>query len=203
MDIIRESVTKIKDILERGGCGEDDVLLNVNPDTKNCQFERGACMTALFGGRSADFVTFDPIRAHTKISFMYDAPLDTPSTRGAASVIINVVTGFFCLSRVLHACKESSHTPCMKELKREIGGKKICCIGSIPEIEHQFGGMIVSDLDFADIILIGSEGMIAESTGDLIEQYKGKKLVLCIGSSVAGVSRLHQLEHWCPYGRSS
>jgi hypothetical protein len=104
---------------------------------------------------------------------------------------------------VLHACKESSHAPCLGELKREIGGKRVCCIGSIPEIELQFGGMVVPDPDQADVVLISGEGMIAEGTGDLIEQYKSKKMVLCIGSSVAGVSRLHQLEHWCPYGRSS
>jgi hypothetical protein len=203
MDLIRESVKKIQEILEHGGCGDGDVLLDVNPDARNCQFEKGACMTASFGGRTADFVTFDPIRARTRISFMYDATLDKPSTRGAASAIINVVTGFFCLSRVLHACKESSHTTCLEELKRDIDGQMICCIGSIPEIEHQFAGMIVRDPDMADIILISGEGMIAQGTGDLIEQYKGKKRVLCMGSSVAGVSRLHQLEHWCPYGRSS
>jgi hypothetical protein len=203
MDIIRESVKKVHDILEHGGCGEGDVLLEVNPENKNCQFEKGACMTASFGGRTADFVTFDPVRARTRISFMYDAPLDTPSTRGAASAIVNVITGFFCLSRVLHACKESFHAPCLGELKREIGGKRVCCIGSIPEIELQFGGMVVPDPDQADVILISGEGMIAEGTGNLIEQYKSKKMVLCIGSSVAGVSRLHQLEHWCPYGRSS
>jgi len=45
MDIIRESVKKIKDILEHGGCAEGDVLLDVNPDARNCQFEKGACMT--------------------------------------------------------------------------------------------------------------------------------------------------------------
>jgi hypothetical protein len=203
MDIIRESVIKIKEILEHGGCGDGDVLLEVNPDTKNCQFEKGACMTASFGGRTADFITFDPIRARTKIPFMYDAPLDTPSTRSAASVIVNVVTGFFCLSRVLHACTESAHAPCIVELKREIEGKKIYCIGSIPEIEHQVRGMVVPDPEIAEIILINGEGMIAEGTGDLIEQYKGKKPILCIGSSVAGVSRIQMLEHWCPYGRSS
>lgn len=203
MDIIRESVKKIKDLLEHSGCGEGGVILDVNPAAINCQFEKGACMTASFGGRTADFVTFDPIRARTKISFMYDAPLDTPSTRGAASVIVNVVTGFFCLSRVLHACPESSHVDCSRELKREIGGKRICCIGNIPEIEHQFEGMLVLNPETAEVILIGGEGMIAQGTGDLIEQYKGKKQVLCIGSSVAGVSRLHMLEHWCPYGRSS
>jgi hypothetical protein len=160
-------------------------------------------MTASFGGRTAEFITFDPIRARTKIAFMYDAPLDTPSTRGAALAIVNVVTGFFCLSRVLHACKESSHAACLEELKRELGGKRICCIGSIPEIEHQFKRIIVSDPDQADVILIGGEGLITQGTGDLIEHYKGKKRVLCIGSSVGGVSRLHMLEHWCPYGSSS
>jgi hypothetical protein len=203
MDIIRESVTKIKDILEHGGCGDGDVLLEVNPDARNCQFEKGACMTASFGGRTADFVTFDPVRARTKTSFMYGAPLDTPSTRGAASVIVNVVTGFFCLSRVLHACTESFHAPCLGELIQEIGGKKICCIGSMPEIEHHFIGMVVTDPDSADVILISGEGMITEGTGDLITRYNGKKRILCIGSSVAGVSRLHLLEHWCPYGKSS
>ena len=203
MDIIRESVKKIRDILERGGCGEGDILLDVNPDSRNCQFEKGACMTASFGGRTADFVTFDPIRARTRISFMYDAPLDTLSTRGAASAIVNAVAGFFCLSRVLHACKESSHAPCLGELKQEIGGKNVYCIGSIPEIEHAFGGMIVQDPEIADVILINGDGMISEDTGDLIMRYKDTKQILCIGSSVAGVSRLHMLEHWCPYGRSS
>ena len=203
MDIIRESVTKIKDILEHGGCGEGAVLLDVTPDARNCQFEKGACMTASFGGRTADFITFDPLRALTRISFMYNAPLNTPATRGAASAIVNVVTGFFCLSRVLHSCKESAHASCLGELKQEISGMRVCCIGYIPEIEHQFGGMVVPDPDMAEVILISGEGMIAEGTGDLIEQYKSKKLVLCIGSSVAGVSKLHQLEHWCPYGRSS
>jgi hypothetical protein len=203
MDIIQDAVKKIRDILEHGGCGEGDVLLEVNPDARNCQFEKGACMTASFGGRTADFVTFDPIRARTKILFMYDAPLDTPSTRGAALAIINVVTGFFCLSRVLHACSESSHAPCLEGLKREIGGKKIYCIGNIPEIEYLFGEMIVSDPDLADVILVSGEGIVAQGTGDLIERHTGKKKVLCVGSSVAGVSRLHMLEHWCPYGRSS
>jgi len=203
MDLIRDSVKKLKEILEHGGCGEEEVLLGVNPDARNCQFEKGACMIASFGGRTADFVTFDPVRGRTKISFMFEAPLDTPSTRAAASVIINVVTGFFCLSRVLHACRESYHTPCLEELKREIGGKRIYCIGSIPEIKHQFGGLIVSDPDLADVILISGEGIVTQGTGELIEQYTGKKQVLCVGSSTAGVSRLHQLECWCPYGRSS
>jgi hypothetical protein len=200
MDIIRESVVKIREILEHSGC-EDDILLDVSPKAVNCQFERGACMRALFGGRTADFVTFDPIRARTKISFMYDAPLDTLSTRGAASAIANVVTGFFCLSRVLHACEKSSHAPCLAELKKKVGGKNVFCIGEIAGI-GQFAGMVVQDPETADVILIGSDGLVAEGTGDLIERYRKRKQIICIGSSVAGISRLHLLEHWCPYGMS-
>lgn len=203
MDIIRDSIQIIREILEHGGCGEGDVLLDVNPDARNCQFERGACMSASFGGRTADFVTFDPIRARTKISFMYGAPLDTPATRGAASAIINVVTGFFCLSRVLHSCSESSHTPCLGELRTEACDMRIYNAGTIPGIEQHFRGQIVPDPESADIILIGGDGMISPGTGDLIERYRGKKRLIGVGPSVAGLCRIHQLEHWCPYGRSS
>ncbi len=203
MDIIRDSVEKIRAVLDHGGCTDGDVLLAVDPDATTCQFEKGACMTASFGGRSAEFVTFDPVRARTKIAYMYDAPLDTPPVRGAAAAIVNVVTGFFCLSRVLHACPATCHAPCREELKREIGGKRIWCIGDVPEIEHLFRGLIVSDPGPADIILIGGDGLIAPGTGDLIAQYATTKRVLGIGPSVAGVSRIRMLEHWCPYGRSS
>ena len=45
MDLIRESVKKIQEILEHGGCGDGDVILDVNPDARNCQFEKGALCT--------------------------------------------------------------------------------------------------------------------------------------------------------------
>lgn len=203
MDIIAESVKKIREILEHGGCSEGDVLLEVNPKAMNCQFEKGACMTASFGGRTADFVTFDPIRARTKILFMYDAPLDTPAARGAAAAIINVVTGFFCLSRVLHACHESSHAACLGELRSEIANRRIYIMGEIPTSGHHFRGQVVSDPENADIILIGSDGIISPGAGELINRYSGKKRIVGIGPSVAGVCRIHGIEHWCPYGRSS
>ena len=202
MDIIIESVKKIEKILEHSGCAEGDILLEVNPATKNCQFEHGACMTASFGGRIADFVTYDPIRARTKISFMYGAPLDTLSTRGAAVAIVNVVLGFFCLVRVLHACPESAHKPCLTELKREIGGRRLFCVGAMPEIEREFAGLIVDNPEKADIILINGEGITLVGTGDLVERYIGSEHVICIGSSVTAVARLHEVRHWCPYGRS-
>jgi hypothetical protein len=202
VDIIIESVKKIEKILEHSGCAEGDVLLDVNPEARNCQFEKGACMTASFGGRIADFVTYDPIRARTKISFMYDAPLDTPSTRGAAAAIVNVVMGFFCLSRVLHACPESAHMPCLAELKQEIGGRRLFCIGTVPEIEREFAGLLVDNPESADIILISGDGITLTGTGDLVGRYIGSDRILCIGSSITGVARLNEVRHWCPYGRS-
>ena len=124
MDIIRESVNKLETILRHSGCEDAGVLLDVDPDVVTCQFEQGACMTASFGGKSAVFVTHDPVRALTKISFMFGAPLETPAVRSAAGAIINVAAGFFCLSRVLHSCPKTSHAPCLQELKNEISGQK-------------------------------------------------------------------------------
>jgi hypothetical protein len=202
MDILIDSVNKLETILEHSGCEEVGVLLDVKPDTVNCQFDRGACMTASFGGRSAEFVTSDPIRAQTKISFMFGAPLDTPSVRSAACAMINVATGFFCLSRVLHACPGSRHADCMKELSAVIQGKKILCVGSITAIENAFPSYIVTNDKDADLVLVNAEGIIDPGLGDLIAECKDTKRIICIGSSTAGVARLQQIEHWCPYGTS-
>ena len=106
MDIITDSVKKIAMLLKNSGCEEGSVVLDVDPGIKYCQYDKGACMVATFGGRSAEFVTHDPIRARTKISFMFDAALETLRSRAAAGSIINVATGFFCISRILHSCPE-------------------------------------------------------------------------------------------------
>ena len=200
MDILIDSVNKLETILKHSGCEEVGVLLDVNTDAVNCQFDRGACMTASFGGRSAEFVTSDPIRAQTKISFMFGAPLDTTAVRSAACAMINVATGFFCLSRVLHACSGPRHAECMRELGMMVQGKKILCIGSIPKIEDTFRTYIVTDPKGADLILINAEGIIDAGLGDRIAEFKDTKRIICLGPSTAGVARLQQLEHWCPYG---
>ena len=202
MDLIRDAVNRVREIAEHGGCGEGEVLLDVNPVARNCQFERGACMTAEFGGRTGDFVTFDPIRARTKLTYLFDAPLDTPATRSAASAIVNAITGFFCLSRVLHACSESCHGPCLAQLSEYLEGKRIYCAGDIPGIEVSFRNLVVQAPEMADVILIGCEGIIAPGTGDIFEEFHNDKTIICIGSSVAGVAKLSNIDHWCPYGRS-
>jgi hypothetical protein len=202
MDIIIESVKKIKDLLKNSGCEEGCVRLDVDPDIVYCQYDKGACMVAAFGGRSAEFVTQDPIRAQTKISFMFDATLETPSTRSAACSIINVAAGFFCISRILHSCPALSHNDCRKKLEQEITGKKISCLGSIPAIETAMRTHIVSNPDHADVILINSEGILAQYTGNIVRRYEDTKRIICVGPSTAGIARLNQIELWCPFGTS-
>jgi len=200
MDVITESVKKITLLLKNSGCEEGSVVLDVDADIIYCQYDKGACMLATFGGRSAEFVTDDPVRARTKISFMFDAALDTLRSRAAACSIINVAAGFFCISRTLHSCPEYSHTDCLKQLEHEIKGKKIVCIGNMQAIETAFRHSIVHDPDTADVILINSEGIIKPGTGDILQTYKDSKRILCIGPSAAGVARLNQIDLWCPFG---
>ena len=200
MDLIIETVKKLETMMKDSGCEEGGVVLDVHSDTVNCQFERGACMTASFGGRSADFITYDPIRAKTKISFMFGTPLDTAPVRGAAVAIVNVATGFFCLSRILHSCPESSHTECRRHLLDELGGKRIFCIGSMPAIETAFRSTIITNPQDAEVFLMNGEGIIEKGTGDIIRNYRDTKRILCLGPSTAGVARLNQLELWCPFG---
>ncbi|MGA2104164.1 hypothetical protein [Methanoregula sp.] len=202
MDIIKDSVNRLEDILEHSGCEDAGVLLDVDPDAKNCQFERGACMTASFGGRTAEFVTDDPIRAMTKISFMFGAPIDAPGVRGAACAIINVATVFFCISRVRRACPAVSHAACLHELMEELSGSRIFCIGKIPVLERSGKIRLTTDINEAEIILINNEGIIAPDIGNLIETFGGRKRILFLGPSTSGVCRLQQGEHWCPYGMS-
>jgi hypothetical protein len=200
MDLIIDTVKKLESMMKDSGCEDSGVVIDVRSNTVNCQFERGVCMTASFGGRSADFITYDPIRATTKISFMFGTPLDTPQVRGAAVAIINVATGFFCLSRVLHSCPGSSHNDCCRELLNELGGKRIFFMGSMPAIGAVLKSASVENPQDADVILMNGEGIIEKHTGDIIRTYKDTKRIMCLGPSTAGVARLNQIELWCPFG---
>jgi hypothetical protein len=202
MDIILESVKKIKDLAENGGCADAGVVLDVNPDAVICQFEQGASMTASFGGKSAIFTTYDPIRAPTKIGFMFGAPMETGAVRGAAVAIINVIIGFLCMSRVNHPCREIHHAACREEIRQSLAGKTLYCIGGMGKKGPSQIGHTTQDLSDAEAILINGEGLIGKDTGDIIEANKGNIRIVCIGPSTAGIARLYDLEHWCPYGRS-
>lgn len=200
MDIVTEAVKKLQGILLHSGCEEGGVVLRVNPDEVPCQYEKGACMEACFGGRTAEFVTFDPIRATTRVEFMFGAPLDSPATRGAACAIMNVMTAFLCLSRHIRACPASSHTACMQDLERWCGSKKVFCMGTMPSIERELGGSMISDPESADTILINGEGIIAPEAGGIIMKYRQEKTILLVGPSTAGIASLEKIERFCPYG---
>lgn len=202
MDIIVESVKKIEALAEHGGCSDAGVLIDVDSHYTVCQFEQGVPMTAMFGGRSAVFTTWDPIRAPTKISFMFGAPLDTSPVRGAAAAIINVILGFLCMTRILHACPASSHAECSGEMAKELTGKRVFCIGTMGKTGSH--GLInpVENPSDADIILINGEGIISDGAGDIIVTWGKTKRIICIGPSTAGIARLYELEHWCPFGRN-
>jgi hypothetical protein len=200
MDLIIDTVNTLEAMRKNSGCEDGGVVLDVNAEVKNCQFEQGACMTAAFGGRSADFVTFEPVRAKTKISFMFGTPLETSRMRGAATAIVNVVTGFFCLSRVLHSCPASSHTECNRQLMHELSGKRIFCIGTIPAVDAAFRNAMVTNPQDAEVILINAEGIIEPATGNIIQAAPETTRILCLGPSTAGTARVNQIELWCPYG---
>jgi hypothetical protein len=200
MDIVADSVKKIDALLKNSGCEEGSVVLDVDPDIVYCQYDRGACMVAVFGGRSAEFITRDPIRAKTKISYMFNAALDTAPKRAAACSIINVAAGFFCLSRVLHSCQATAHNDCRRQLECEIRGKRIFCVGSIPSLETSLGGSLVDDPENAELIIINGEGISAPDTGNIVRNYRDAKRLLCVGPSTAGIARLNQIELWCPFG---
>lgn len=200
MDIVLDAVKKLQDILLHSGCEDGPVVLQINPNSVPCQFEKGACMEACFGGRSGEFVTFDPMQATTKVEFMFGAPLDSPAHRGAACAILNVVTAFLCLSRTVRACPASCHAACMKDLKTRTGTGKVFASGSILPIEHEMTRFIVPDPGSADIILINGEGTIEPGTGDIVSKYRETKTVLVLGPSTAGISSLEKIERFCPYG---
>ena len=202
MDLVTESVKKLEALIEHSGCNECGVRLDVDPDAVNCRYEKGACMIAEFGGKRGVFTTFDPIRACTKISFMFGAPLDNPSVRAAACAIVNVSAGFFCLARTLRPCAGVSHATCGTQLTAELAGKQVFIHGSIHSLEHLTGIQRTTNPSSADVILIAGEGLIETGTGDLIETYGKTKKIICIGPSTAGTARLNELEHWCPFGLS-
>jgi hypothetical protein len=202
MDLVADTVKKIEDLTKSSGCETGGVHLEVDPDARMCEYEKGACLTATFGGMNAEFVTSDPVTALVRISFLFDAPLDTNQKRSAACAVINVVAGFFCLSRVLRSCLPSQHNSCMNLLQDELAGHTVCCVGRMPTLEARLGSYLIKDPENAEIILINGEGIIREDIGELIVRLRDKKRILCLGPSPAGVARIQKIEHWCPFGTS-
>lgn len=202
MGIIHDAVRKIEGITRNTGCEDGNIVLRVNPECVTCQYEKGACMEAVFGGRVAEFVTRDPVRATTRLGFMFGASLDTPSKRAAACAILNVMCGFLCISRVLKSCPRECHRDCLNALQEELSGKTVYC-QDIPDPVAEKLGHTVSDPEQADVLLMNGTALVSGEGSALVEKYSGSKRILLVAPSNAGVASLEaHLEYWCPHGRA-
>ncbi len=201
MGIIEESVHLLEEHVQGSGCEDGAVNLRVDPDSTKCLYEHGVCMVATFGGKSAEFVTSDPTRATTKISFMFGAKLENPRIRAAACAIINALTGFLCFNRVSHSCSPECHQPCLVELKAKINGRKVCLLGDSSRLEMELKAFLVENIEDAEVIIVNGDGLVSdEGARSITCQYPGKELFF-IGPSTSGVAVLQKIPHWCPYGR--
>jgi len=201
MSYIHDAIAKLEKILEDSGCEDGVVTLKVNYDADVCQYPKGVCMEGEFGGRSGQFITNEPVRANTRVSFMYGAPLSDQKQRGAACAIINAVSAFLCLSRKLHPCTPDRRASCLAELSHEVAGKRIYLIGPMPALERALGSQMVDSPEAADLIFVTGDGMTSDEGVACIDEYLGEKQMIFLGPSTAGICGLMNLEHWCPYGR--
>ena len=201
MDIIKSAVERLRTATHDSGLEDGDIILKVNPAAVLCQYERGACMEAHFAESVAEFVTMEPTRVKTRLSFLFVGEIGTPQQRAAAGAIINAVTGFLLISRIRRACLPESHSLCLLDLSKLIGSAKIYPLGRIPKIQEKFGHHVVEDPEHADLILFNGDAMISPEGEALLGRFMGKKRVLFLGPSTAGTCSLLRYEHHCPYGR--
>ncbi|MCU0631089.1 MAG: hypothetical protein MUF37_08060 [Methanoregulaceae archaeon] len=201
MSVIEESVHLLEERIQGSGCEDGAVYLNVHPDCTKCPYEHGVCMVATFGGKSAEFITSDPTRVTTKLSFMFGARFESPRLRAAACVIVNAVTGFLCLNRVLHSCQPECHNACLNELKGKINGRKVHLIGYSSRLEKELSPLLVDRIEDAEVVLVNGDGLESDEGARLLKsEYIGREL-LFTGPSTSGVAILGKISHWCPYGR--
>lgn len=200
MHPINSAVQALVPMMEECGIAESPVLLTPDYDLPRCAYERGVPIQILFGGRSAVFVSDEPIKAATKASFMTDAPLKKQTQRAAAAGILNAVTGFLCTVRKLHACTPEEHLPCKAELSKKIAGKQIYCCGDMPDVRGIAGVNFVDRPEDADIILVTGDGLTGDSAS-ILTGIPSEKL-LYLGPSTAGTANLLHCEHFCPFGRA-
>lgn len=201
MHIINKAVSAIETMIEGCGISENPVIFEQEDSVVRCPYERGALLRVTFGGRTAGIATDNPIRTTTKPSFMFSASLSKPALRSAAAGIINVVSGFLCTSRKLHACTPDCHETCLKELAGVLEGKRTWCCGEMSPIRDHLSSRLTSDPQEADIILVSIDGMVDDITGLVPEEPDEK--YLCVGPSTAGVATLTHCAHHCPYGRTN
>jgi len=200
MNLIASAVAKLEETVKNSGCEEGSVSLTRNPKRPVCQYPRGVCVEACFGDRRGHVITPEPIEACTKVSFMFGAPLGSQVERTAACAIVNAVTAFFCINRRVNACEQYQHAMCRSELTAELAGARVYVAGDVRALPTGEGIVFTEDPGRADIVLVVGPGLVAQESLAAVEKALGKKRVICIGPSTAGVATLLDVEHWCPYG---
>jgi hypothetical protein len=201
MTLLREAVTHLEDTVQGSGCEDGTVTLRRDPDASRCQYERGALLEASFGGRTAHLVTSSPVQTRTRLSSFFGLDLPEPGQRTAALGIVNVVAGFLCIARRLHACDPACHGPCLKELREEIGGRSIFTPVMVPVLSRDLADHLTGDAADADILVITGETLIEEEGTRELRGQSAEGGMLLLGPSTEGVASLLSLPHWCPYGR--
>lgn len=201
MTLLREAVEALEDTIQGSGCEDGEVTLRRRPDAPRCQYDRGASLEASFGGQTAHLVTGSPVQTGTRLSSLFGRDLPEPEQRTAALGIVNVVAGFLCLARRLHACDPACHGLCLKELREEIGGRRIFSPVKVPVLSRDLAPSFAGDAGGAEILVITGEAMVEETEAGGLRDQAPKGEMLLLGPSTEGVAALLSLPHWCPYGR--
>ncbi len=200
MGLIGEAVQELETAIEGSGCEDGAVVLRRSPDEILCQYEQGVCLEALYGGRSGEFVTSNPVEAVTKVSFLFDATLTNNTAKSAACAVLNVLSAFLCISRKVRACPSSAHPACLAELGEYLSDKRVFLAGVCPILARELGAGITQDPALADVLIINNEGVLSEEVAGIVALYRDRKKIICIGPSTAGVAGLTRIERFCPYG---
>ena len=77
----------------------------------------------------------------------------------------------------------------------------VAYIGDSPLVAREFAAQITPHLDIANVVLIIADGIISSETLKTIEAFRGKKQMIFLGPTFAGIGALNTIEQWCPYGR--
>jgi hypothetical protein len=201
MPLLADAGKKLGSLIQGSGFEDSPVVLRRAPDAPRCQYARGVCIEAVFGGKTGHMATDAPIEARILLSSLFGATLTTPQQRTAAVAMINAATGFLSMARPLCACRRGCYSPCLADLKTRIGGLAIYPVGRIPVIETEFSRQIVADPASAALVLVSADGLVSEEAVAALGRLPGEKPLLFLGPSTVGISSLTGGEHWCPYGR--
>jgi hypothetical protein len=52
----------------------------------------------------------------------------------------------------------------------------------------------------ADLFMVTGEGLVSPEGIGLVERYRGKKPMLFVAPSTAGICSVLDIDHWCPCG---